>query len=106
MAELEGRSTPGIEFVEGRMRLSGEWTLRRLSPELKWIREQLRTATPGGCDMGQVTRLDNFGAQLLWRAWGGRFPDDAVIPPRCRPCSKGWPRSGWSPRRNPAARAC
>lgn len=81
MTELEGRSTPGIELVEGRMRLSGEWTLRRLSPELKQIREQLGTATPGGCDMGQVTRLDNFGAQLLWRAWGGRFPDDAVIPP-------------------------
>ena len=87
------------------MRLSGEWTLRRLSPELKQIREQLGTATPGGCDMGQVTRLDNFGAQLLWRAWGGRFPDDAVIPlaagrvPAARRDSAGAPPK-------PAARAC
>lgn len=84
MSGRHGAGAPQIELIDGRMRLSGEWTLRRLSPDLPHIRMQLRIRVTGGWDMASIARLDNFGAQLLWRAWGATFPDQIDIPNELR----------------------
>lgn len=80
MTGKQNGEVPRIEIVDGRARLSGDWTLRLLSPQLKTLREQLRTAGAANWDLVAVSRLDNFGAQLLWRAWGEGFPVAAEIP--------------------------
>ncbi len=67
--------------------MSGDWTLRLLTPVLAHIRGRL-TAVSGDAalaivwDLSGVTRLDSFGALLLWRSWGRRIPPQIVLPAR------------------------
>lgn len=65
--------------------LGGDWTLRALSPHLATIR---RSVAGAGEDtewrLGDVTRLDSFGAALLWHAWGKRWPAHIEIPDELR----------------------
>lgn len=56
-------------------RLQGDWTLRALAPRLAALRAELDGA-PAGTHwrLDDVSRLDSFGATLLWHAWGKRWP--------------------------------
>ena len=67
--------------ADPRVRLSGDWTLSFLAPRLEALRRQLQAvAGDAGWDLSGVTRLDSFGAVLLWRHWGRRRPDGLVLP--------------------------
>lgn len=57
-------------------RVHGDWTLRALTERLETVRSQLaHAASAAAWDLGAVQGLDSFGATLLWRAWGGRWPE-------------------------------
>ncbi|MBP6761640.1 MAG: hypothetical protein KA131_07700, partial [Thauera sp.] len=57
-------------------RVHGDWTLCALTERLDTVRSQLAHAAPAAAwDLGAVQGLDSFGATLLWRAWGGRWPE-------------------------------
>lgn len=87
----DARPRPAISddgaSADGTIALSGDWTLRLLTPVLAHIRGRL-TAVSGDAalavawDLSGVTRLDSFGALLLWRSWGRRFPPQIVLPAR------------------------
>lgn len=67
--------------ADPRVCLSGDWTLSFLAPRLEALRRQLQAvAGDAGWDLSGVTRLDSFGAVLLWRHWGRRRPDGLVLP--------------------------
>ncbi len=67
--------------ADPRVRLSGDWTLSFLAPRLEALRRQLQAvAGDAGWDLSGVTRLDSFGAVLLWRHWWRRRPDGLVLP--------------------------
>ena len=67
--------------ADPRVRLTGDWTLSFLAPRLEALRRQLQAvAGDAGWDLSGVTRLDSFGAVLLWRHWGRRRPDGLVLP--------------------------
>jgi len=69
------RPSPAIRVDGASARLDGDWTLRLLMPVLDDIRRQLPAASAGmEWDLSGVTRLDSFGALLLWRHWGRRRP--------------------------------
>ena len=58
------------------MRVLGDWTLRALTERLETVRAQLaQAAAAAPWDLRELQRLDSFGATLLWRAWGGRWPE-------------------------------
>jgi phospholipid/cholesterol/gamma-HCH transport system permease protein len=62
------------------MRLEGEWTLRALSANADETRNTLCRAGPDAVwRLDGVTRLDSFGATLLWHAWGERWPRELSI---------------------------
>lgn len=64
-----------IDRAAGTVCLAGEWTLRALAARVAARRRELAAAQ--GCahwSLSAVDRLDSFGALLLWRAWGGRWP--------------------------------
>ncbi len=55
--------------------LNGDWTLRALTACLPRVRRRLRAAPAGAAwSLAEVTRLDSFGATLLWQAWGRQWP--------------------------------
>ncbi len=55
--------------------LQGEWTLRGLHRELPALRRQLESVpVDAAWNMRSVTRLDSFGATLLWHTWGCLWP--------------------------------
>lgn len=57
------------------VRLQGDWTLRALSPGIDDIRKRLeRAGVDAAWQLDGVSRLDSFGATLLWHAWGERWP--------------------------------
>lgn len=64
--------------------LAGEWTLRQLNPVLPAMRaaldEQAARAVQASWDLSAVTRLDSFGALLLWRSWGQQRPASLRLP--------------------------
>lgn len=56
--------------------LAGDWTIRSLEPDLKNVRIALsRTAPTTRWQLDGITRLDSFGAILLWHAWRRSWPD-------------------------------
>ena len=56
--------------------LEGDWTLRALTPGLDRIRQALsRSRADTMWQLKGIRRLDSFGATLLWRAWGRRWPE-------------------------------
>lgn len=88
--ELQSASsaTPQLELSSGepsRAMLRGEWTLRRLSFVGASLRQRvLKVNQDTAWDLTGVSRLDSFGATLLWRAWGGRWPASLDAPDECR----------------------
>lgn len=74
------------EGEQVRVVLSGDWTLRMLSPLLADIRQHLGLV-PQDCvwDMGGVSRLDSFGSLLLWQRWARRRPPQWILPEALEP---------------------
>ncbi len=65
-----------IDLATGVVRVHGDWTLRKLASTIDSVRVQLANAPPTAAwDLRDLQRLDSFGATLLWRAWGRRWPD-------------------------------
>lgn len=68
---------PEVRFhaTAGVASLSGDWTLRALSARIEKIRAALAAVPAGaGWSLGGISRLDSFGATLLWQAWGCKWP--------------------------------
>lgn len=64
-----------IDGNAAQMRLRGDWTLRALSADIVDTRRRLcDTRADTAWDLRELTRLDSFGATLLWHSWGGRWP--------------------------------
>ncbi len=75
------RPQPAIRSDGATVALAGDWTLRLLTPILPDIRRQLAGAAGSATwDLSGVTRLDSFGALLLWQRWGRRRPSQLVLP--------------------------
>ncbi|MCB1896526.1 MAG: ABC transporter permease [Zoogloeaceae bacterium] len=75
-------SAPAVSVNQGVVVLQGEWTLRALTPELRRMRRLLDQARDiASWDLAAVSRLDNFGAQLLWRHWQRSRPGRLVAAP-------------------------
>lgn len=84
------RPPPAIRIDAGgdgtRVALSGDWTLRLLCPLPQDIHRQLAVAPPGAAwSLAGVTRLDSFGALLLWRQWGRQRPAGLELPAALKP---------------------
>lgn len=75
-AELHRSPPPTVAREGDTVAISGDWTLRALKPRLVIVRAQLLFSgrIGGSWDLSGVSRLDTFGATLLWRAWGHRMP--------------------------------
>jgi len=61
-----------------RLLLAGTWNLQALARRVGEVstRLQRHAADPGAAwDLTGIDRLDDTGAVLLWRAWGGRRPE-------------------------------
>ncbi len=60
------------------VQLQGDWTALSLAQErcAHDLRRQLQALVPGTArwQLSGIGRLDHIGAQLLWQAWGERFP--------------------------------
>ncbi len=71
-------AVPSVSRVAGEapvVQLSGEWTLRATAPHIGELRRALADAAGAArWRLDGITRLDSFGATLLWRAWGQRWP--------------------------------
>lgn len=66
--------------------LAGDWTLQGLCPLPEDLRRELAVAPPEGTwNLAGVTRLDSFGAVLLWRHWGRRRPVRLDLPEALAP---------------------
>src|SRR5574340_1123714 len=77
---------PRIELgASGEARLVGDWTHRALSGRAAALRAQLAQVPPGAAwDLEGIGLVDSFGALLVWRAWGRRWPEGARVPPVAR----------------------
>jgi phospholipid/cholesterol/gamma-HCH transport system permease protein len=72
------------EAGEGGVRvvLAGTWNLQTLTRSLAEISSRLQALAgePGALwDLTAIERLDDAGAVLLWRAWGGRRPERLAL---------------------------
>ncbi len=72
--------------------LSGCWTAARLAEPESWThieRMLAQSEEPGSApltwDLRKLQRLDHTGAQLLWNAWGHRWPDQLLLLEAQRP---------------------
>lgn len=62
------------------VRLLGDWTLRALAPQLSAFRAELAGKRDDvAWSLLGISRLDSFGAALLWHAWGKRWPRSVEI---------------------------
>ena len=60
----------------GILRVCGGWSLRALSPHMAHLRAVLASVGPDSSwSLSGVTRLDSFGATLLWGGWQKRWPE-------------------------------
>ena len=77
---------PRLEaLTDGSRKVTGSWTLTRLTPELTELRRVLATTRATDTwDLGELTALDSAGALLLLQAWHGTLPErlDAPAGPR------------------------
>ena len=77
----EPLSPPHIEVTAEGFALKGHWTLACMRPHLSSLRRDLISASGDvGWDLSGVQRLDAFGALLLWRTWGKRYPEMLIMP--------------------------
>ena len=69
---------PCLELgADGRVRVTGCWTIRALASDLAALRRVLaRTPQDVAWQFDPAVRLDSFGAVLLWGHWQGRLPPD------------------------------
>jgi phospholipid/cholesterol/gamma-HCH transport system permease protein len=77
------RLTPGNEGSAGRVILSGTWTLAAIAPCYARLSSEISALgrdPAGSWDLTAIERIDSVGATMLWRAWGGRYPADFVLP--------------------------
>lgn len=75
--------THGNEGSAGRVILSGTWTLAAIAPCYARLSREISSQghdPAGSWDLTAIERIDSVGATMLWRAWGGRYPDDVVLP--------------------------
>ncbi|MBT0961997.1 ABC transporter permease [Denitromonas iodatirespirans] len=72
---------PALRVTDDMACPSGDWTLIALTPRMASLRRALADAGATRWDLSELTRLDSFGALLLWRAWGHRRPDQLMLPP-------------------------
>lgn len=60
---------------DGEVWVRGDWTHRALMGRGKALRADLAAVAPeAGWHLEQIGVVDSFGALLLWRAWGRRWP--------------------------------
>lgn len=88
MAEMpateQSLEAPSIDRQGESVRLSGRWTLRAILPCLDRLRRELSRYAEDDAmlwDLSGVERLDSCAAVVLWRAWGGRYPDRLSVRP-------------------------
>ena len=76
----KGATVLEIDQAEACVRIRGDWTLHALSGKAESLRTAL-AAVPDhlGWNLSGLGRLDSFGAVLLWRAWGGNWPEKIEI---------------------------
>ncbi len=80
-----GPSRPEWHLEEGTLYLEGSWTLSLLARQRADLQAGLRLAPENpSWNLENIQRLDNFGALLLWRAWGERLPGQITILPHHR----------------------
>lgn len=86
LRDLSQLSPPTLKRQGEQVVLSGDWSLFALRPRLLRIRAQLALQARGavGWDLAGVSRLDSFGALLLWRCWGRAEPEGLVLDARQR----------------------
>ncbi|MEW6317124.1 MAG: ABC transporter permease, partial [Pseudomonadota bacterium] len=110
--------TPQLEVrvVDGRSVafLSGDWTTLALAERagVRSARQQIRAGLDNAnawC-LTEVGRIDHFGAQLLWRAWGNQWPEHLDARPdqrrmldRVAKLDPGGWKQRLAPRMNPVA---
>lgn len=70
------KNSPRLSCEPGRVRLSGEWILAAMLPDLKTLEAALEALRgfDGEWDLSELERLDSAAAVLLWRVWGGAWP--------------------------------
>ncbi|MEC5386482.1 ABC transporter permease [Uliginosibacterium sp. H3] len=77
----EALTPPRIDITRAGFALHGHWTLACMRPRLHALRRDLASsAAEMSWDLSGVERLDAFGALLLWRTWGQRYPEALVMP--------------------------
>jgi len=80
-----GIAAASIRAVGTRLELAGDWSLNSLSRDIDRIRRTLASAPADAeWDLSAVVRLDSFGAILVWRAWGERWPGTLELQPEHR----------------------
>jgi len=71
-----------VEADGSRACLSGDWTLAALTADPRQLRGELEgVPAQAAWSLVAVSRLDSYGALLLWRVWGRRRPDRLDLPP-------------------------
>ena len=72
---------PRLRVEAGAAVLSGAWTLAEMLPQLAALQQALADVPDGRqrWDLSGVVRLDSAAAVLLWRAWGGRWPEHVAV---------------------------
>lgn len=104
--QSQGEGIPRIQTDDARdgaLRLAGEWTLRSLGPHVRTIRKGLNAADVARAwVLDDIITLDSFGATMLWRAWGRRWPDRLSLRPEHRAIIDEIARSTTAPLPTPA----
>ncbi len=81
----DGSSRPEWHLQEGILHLQGSWTLALLALQRAGLQRDLLLAGENvSWNLEKIQRLDNFGALLLWRIWGKRFPGQVAMLPKHR----------------------
>ncbi|MDB5800672.1 MAG: ttg2B [Rhodocyclales bacterium] len=77
----EPLAPPRIDTSAAGFTLHGHWTLACMRPHLAALRRILASSSGDlAWDLSGVERLDSFGALLLWRTWGKRYPEMLILP--------------------------
>ena len=75
------RLRPRLEVAGANVELVGAWTLTALHANAGPIQSELAALSKPDIhwDLRGIVALDEFGALLLWRAWGWRLPASALL---------------------------